>query len=338
MNPYWQAIQTRDRTQDGTFVYGVKTTGVFCRPSCPSRLPLPQNVSYFPVTAQAEAAGFRACKRCRPSDARHPEASLLEAACRFIDSREGVFQLADLAKHMGYSQFHLQRTFKAALGITPRAYAESRRLAALKLNLRNDRSVTDSVYEAGFSSPSRVYENASSHFGMTPATYRKHGQGARITFTIADSPIGRLLIAETEQGVCSIAFGESDSQLEAALKKEFPKAEITQADSPHLATITAHLEGAERLLRLPLDIQATAFQRRVWEHLQTIPYGETRSYSQVARSLNQPTASRAVARACATNPVALAIPCHRVVREGGALSGYRWGLNRKQALLEKERE
>ena len=338
MTAYWKAIETRDRTQDGTFFYGVKTTGVFCRPSCPSRRPLPENVSYFQATAEAEAAGFRACKRCRPADARHPEASLLEAACRFIDGREGVVQLADLAKHMGYSQFHLQRTFKAALGITPRAYAESRRLAALKQSLRNDRSVTDSVYEAGFSSPSRVYENANGHFGMTPATYQKYGQGARITYTIADSPIGRVLIAETARGVCSIAFGDNDSQLEADLTKEFPKAEITRADSAHAAAVAAHLEGADRLLRLPLDIQATAFQRRVWEHLQTIPYGETRSYSQVARDMNQPTASRAVARACATNPVALAIPCHRVVREGGALSGYRWGLDRKRALLEKERK
>ncbi len=319
------------------FVYGVKTTGIFCRLSCPSRQPLPQNVVYFAATADAIAAGFRACKRCRPADERHPEATLMEAACRYIDAHAEGFQLADLAKHMGYSQFHLQRTFKAALGITPRAYGESRRLNALKQNLREDHSVTEALYDAGYSSPSRVYEGSGEHFGMTPATYRKRGRGARIGYTIVDSPLGRLLVAQTQRGVCSIAFGEQDAELEAALTEEFPEAEISRDDSPHVATVVAHLKGQERLLRLPLDIQSTAFQRRVWEHLQTIPYGETRSYSQVAQEIQQPKATRAVARACATNPVALAIPCHRVVREGGALSGYRWGLKRKQALLERER-
>jgi len=335
---YWNAIETRDVSQDGTFVYGVKTTGVFCRPSCPSRRPLSANVQYFNTPAAAQAAGFRPCKRCRPADALHPEANLMEAACRYIDAHTEGFQLASLGRHMGYSPFHIQRSFKSALGITPRAYAESRRVAALKQDLREDRPVTESLYNAGFSSSSRVYENAGAHFGMTPATYRKHGRGTQISFTIASTALGLVLVAQTERGVCSIAFGDTDSELEKSLKEEFSSATITRASSPYVAAVLAHVNGADRLLRLPLDIQATAFQRRVWEQLQKIPYGETRSYSQVARELAQPTAVRAVARACTANPVALAIPCHRVVREGGALSGYRWGLKRKQALLDKERQ
>ena len=262
----------------------------------------------------------------------------MEAACRYIDTHAEGFLMADFARHMGYSPFHLQRLFKTAMGITPRAYAESRRMSILKQNLREGRSVTESLYDAGFSSASRVYEDAASHFGMTPATYKKQGRGAQITYTVVPCPLGLLLVAQTTRGVCSIAFGDSAPDLEAGLQREFSGAQITRADSPHVSAILRHLEGAERLLRLPLDIQSTAFQRRVWEQLQKIPYGETRSYSDIARELQHPTASRAVARACATNPVALAIPCHRVVREGGALSGYRWGLPRKQALLEKERE
>lgn len=335
---YWQAIESRDRSSDGTFVYAVKTTGVFCRPSCPSRRPLLANVQYFDAPAAAEAAGYRACKRCRPADTVHPEASLMKAACRYIEEHREGFQLAAFARHMGYSPFHLQRLFKSALGITPRAYAESLRLAALKQDLRQNRPVTESVFNAGYSSSSRVYESSAANLGMTPATYRKHGSGTQIGFTIAASPFGLVLVAQTARGICSVAFGASESELESALRKEFSSATITRADSPHISALLAHLDGTERLLRLPLDIQATAFQRRVWEQLQRIPYGETRSYSQVAQALEQPTATRAVARACARNPVALVIPCHRVVREGGALSGYRWGIDRKRALLDKERE
>ncbi len=335
---YWQAIESRDGSQDGTFVYAVKTTRIFCRPSCPSRRPLLVNVQYFNAPAAAEAAGYRACKRCRPQDAVHPEASLMGAACRYIEDHREGFQLSGLARHMGYSPFHIQRLFKSALGITPRAYSESRRLAALKKDLRENHPVTESLYNAGYCSSSRVYENSGAQFGMTPATYRKQGRGTQIGFTIAPSSLGLVLVAQTSRGVCSIAFGASESELESALRKEFSSATITKAHSPHIAALLAHLHGTERLLRLPLDIQATAFQRRVWEQLQKIPYGETRSYSKIAQALEQPTAARAVARACAANPVALAIPCHRVVREGGALSGYRWGVNRKQALLDKERE
>lgn len=338
MTSFWQAIATRDRAQDGTFVYAVRSTGIFCRPSCPSRLPLQANVQYFIATADAETAGFRPCKRCRPADARHPEATLMEAACRYIESHAEGFHLANLAAHMGYSQFHLQRRFKATLGITPRAYAESRRVTALKQSLRDKRPVTDAIYEAGFSSPSRVYETAGQHFGMTPATYSKQGKGAQISFTVAPSLLGLLLVAQTERGVCSISFGDTESSLVSALHAEFPQATVVRADSPHIAAVLTHLAGIDRLLRLPLDIQATVFQRRVWDALQKIPYGETRSYSQIASAIEQPTAARAVAQACATNPVALVIPCHRVVREGGALGGYRWGIERKEALLRKEGE
>ena len=238
---------------------------------------------------------------------------------------------------MGYSPFHLQRTFKAVTGVTPRAYAESRRLAALKTGLRSESSVTDALYGAGYQSGSRLYENAHAKLGMTPATYRRSGAGMQIGFTIAASPIGRMLVAETERGVCSICFGDSDDALEQALRAEFSAAEIAPAPGRHIQAILKHLKGEQRSLALPLDIQATAFQRRVWEELQRIPYAETRSYSQIASQLGRPAAARAVARACATNPVAIAIPCHRVVRGDGSLSGYRWGIERKRALLDKER-
>jgi AraC family transcriptional regulator of adaptative response/methylated-DNA-[protein]-cysteine methyltransferase len=296
MTSFWQAIETRDRAQDGTFVYAVKTTGVFCGPSCPSRLPLQANVEYFTAAADAKTAGYRACKRCRPADSRHPEATLMEAACRYIASHAEGFQLAGLAESMGYSHFHLQRQFKAALGITPRAFAESHRVSALKRNLRNNQPVTDAIYEAGFSSPSRVYETADQHFGMTPATYRKRGQGKQISFTIAPSAtLGFLLVAQTERGVRSLAFGDTESALITALHAGFPEADSARAGSRHVAAVLAHLAGTERHLRLPLDIEATVF-------------------------------------------AALAIPCHRVARQGGALSGCRWGIERKSALLRKEGE
>jgi len=323
MTEYWRAIESRDRTMDGVFVYGVATTRIFCRPSCASRQPLPQNVSFFARATEAEAAGYRPCKRCRPEAPQHPATALMEAACRYIEEHAGdSFTLASLARHIGYSPFHLQRTFKAALGVTPRAYAESVRVAAAKQNLRNGARVSEPAF----------------HLGMTPTAYRKGGKGLRITFTVADSPLGRMLVAETGLGVCSITFGDSDEALEQALRTEFNAATITRADSSHTEAVLRHLTGANRILDLPLDIQAAAFQRIVWEQLQKIPYGETRSYAEVASEIGRPTANRAVARACATNPVALVIPCHRVVRETGALSGYRWGIARKQTLLDKERQ
>ena len=335
---YWDAVEQRDRAMDGVFVYAVRTTKIYCRPSCWSRMPNRENVMFFEQAAQAEAAGYRPCLRCRPAAVKHPESALIESACRYIESRvETGFQLASLAKHMGYSPFHLQRTFKAATGVTPRAYAESLRVAALKNGLRQETSVTGALYGAGYSSSSRVYETADAQLGMTPATYARGGAGARIGFTIVDSPLGRMLVAETERGVCSIAFGDSDDELERGLRAEFDAAEIRKAPGHHVEALLKHLAGTERILALPLDIRATAFQRRVWEELQTIPYSETRSYAQIAKQMGRPTASRAVARACATNPVAVAIPCHRVVRGDGALSGYRWGVERKRALLEKER-
>jgi AraC family transcriptional regulator of adaptative response/methylated-DNA-[protein]-cysteine methyltransferase len=338
MTQYWTAVEQRDRAMDGVFVYGVRTTKIYCRPSCPSRVPNRENVMFFERPAQAEDAGFRACLRCRPAAAKHPESALVESACRYIEAHvESGFDLRSLAKHMGYSAFHMQRTFKAVTGVTPRAYAESLRVAALKNGLRQESSVTGALYGAGYSSSSRVYEKADAQLGMTPATYAKGGAGVRIGYTIADSPLGRMLVAETARGVCSIAFGDSDDELERGLHAEFSAAEIRPAAGRHVEALLKHIAGGTRALALPLDIRATAFQRRVWEELQTIPYAETRSYAQIARQLGRPAASRAVARACAANPVALAIPCHRVVRGDGSPSGYRWGIERKRALLTKER-
>lgn len=338
MKQYWTAVEQRDRAMDGVFVYGVRTTKIYCRPSCPSRVPNHENVTFFERPAQAEASGYRACLRCRPAALKHPQADAVESACRYIEGHiETGFSLASLAKHMGYSAFHMQRTFKAVTGVTPRAYAEPLRVAALKDGLRKRNSVTGALYGAGYSSSSRVYETSDAQLGMTPATYAKGGAGASIGYTIADSPLGRMMVAETERGVCSIAFGDSDADLARSLRTEFYAADIRCTPGKHVESILAHLAGGTRALALPLDIRATAFQRRVWEELQAIPYAETRSYAQIAQQLGRPTASRAVARACATNPVALAIPCHRVVRGDGSLSGYRWGIERKRAILAKER-
>jgi AraC family transcriptional regulator of adaptative response/methylated-DNA-[protein]-cysteine methyltransferase len=338
MKQYWTAVEERDRAMDGIFVYGVRTTKIYCRPSCPSRVPNRENVAFFERPSQAEEAGYRACLRCRPAAAKHPESALVESACRYIEAHvESGFDLASLARHMGYSAFHMQRMFKAVTGVTPRAYAQSLRVAALKHALRHETSVTGALYGAGYSSSSRVYETADAQLGMTPATYARGGAGVSIGYAIADSPLGRMLVAETGRGVCSIAFGDSDEELTRGLHAEFSAAEIRPVTRRHVESLLKHLEGGTRALTLPLDIRATAFQRRVWQELQAIPYAETRSYAQIARQLGRPTASRAVARACAANPVALAIPCHRVVRGDGSPGGYRWGIERKRALLAKER-
>ena len=339
---YWDAVAGRDRGMDGVFLYAVITTGVYCRPSCPSRRPRPENVIFFRTQEAALRAGFRACKRCKPD--RTPvanfNAELVEKVCRYIDAHpDGPVTLEALGRAIGLSPFHLQRTFKAFTGITPRAYAESRRLQALKAGLRDGHSVTRSLYDAGYGSSSRLYEGASSKLGMTPARYRKQGSGVTIRFTIAPTPIGQMLLAATRQGVCSVEFGESEKTLEAGLRREYPRAEIARSDkdlAPSVRAILKRIRGQETKA-LPLDIQATAFQRLVWEQLQAIPYGATRSYSEVARRMGRPKAARAVARACASNPVAVAIPCHRVVREDGDAGGYRWGMERKQKLLALEK-
>jgi AraC family transcriptional regulator of adaptative response/methylated-DNA-[protein]-cysteine methyltransferase len=338
---YWEALVSRDPRLEGVFYYAVVTTGVYCRPTCKSRLPKRENVRFFDDPTTAERAGFRPCKRCRPLDPTAPDAraQMVEKACRLIQSHAGEpVTLAALGRDLHVSPFHLQRTFKEVTGVTPKAYADTCRIQLLKTGLQDGHSVTRALYDAGYGSSSRLYESADAHLGMTPAAYRKGGAGLTIRYSVVDSPAGKLLVAATERGVCSIQFGDSASELRDALAAEFGSSVLVEeAPGPAAKAIVEHLEGHPLRAPLPLDIRATAFQRRVWEHLQTIPYGQTESYGEVARQIGQPSASRAVARACATNPVAVAIPCHRVVRNDGGLGGYRWKIERKKALLDKER-
>ena len=330
----WQAVLARDRRFDGAFVYAVRSTGIYCRPSCASRRPRRTQVTFFPIPEAAEREGFRACRRCHPADAngRDPVVTLVREACRAI---------ADGARPRGDSR-RLARAFKRVLGITPRAYAEARRVSRFKQELKRRKHVSPALYEAGYSSTSRVYEHAHEQLGMTPATYARGGSGVGIAYVTVPTALGNLLVAATERGVCRVALGESAAALEAELIAEFPAARVVADKSGKLhgwvAAILAYLAGSEPDLDLPLDIRATAFQRRVWQELQKIPFGQTRSYGEVARRIGKPTATRAVAQACATNPVALVIPCHRVVRENGDLGGYRWGVDRKEALLKREQD
>jgi len=343
----WQAVLAQDRAWDGRLFYGVRSTGIYCKPSCPSRRPRRDQVEFFFDTAGAEYAGFRACKRCHPNQPHRADAQLqaVERACHYIREsivhadQDATLSLEELGAHAGMSPFHLQRIFKRATGLTPKQYIAGCRLASFKQELRlNRRNVTEATYEAGYSSGSRVYERANQEMGMTPATYRKGAAGVAIEYALVACSLGHLLVARTARGVCSVQLGDSERDLEKAMKNEFPKAELTlTAKRPGwLAEVVATVEGRATEERLPLDIRMTAFQRRVYEALLRIPAGETRSYQQVADAIGAHTACRAVARACATNPVAVVIPCHRVVRGDGALSGYRWGVERKRALLGRE--
>ncbi len=339
----WQAVLARDASQDGQFVFAVSSTGVYCRPSCPARRPRRENVTFFSKPDQAEKAGYRACLRCRPKAiGGNGTTETVKAMCRYIEQHlDEPLTLARLGSEFHQSPFHLQRTFKSVLGITPRAYADSCRMNQLKDNLRAGHSVTRSMYDAGYSSSSRLYERTASQLGMTPDKYRRGAIAAPIRYTFTDSPLGRMLIAATDKGICAIQFANSDGELEQGLKHEFPFANRRRDDDAMQAwkkDLLRQMRGQRVNTALPLDIQATAFQRRVWSHLQSIPFGATRSYAAVAKAIGQPTATRAVARACATNPVAVAIPCHRVVRESGGIGGYRWGVERKKALLAMETE
>jgi AraC family transcriptional regulator of adaptative response/methylated-DNA-[protein]-cysteine methyltransferase len=337
----WDAVLARDSAHDGEFVFAVSSTGVYCRPSCAARRPRRENVAFFSHPEQAEKAGFRACLRCRPrSVSGNPQSDWAKEVCRYIEQHlDEPVTLERLGKVFRQSSFHLQRRFKAALGITPREYGDSCRLRLLKRNLQAGDNVTRAMYDAGYGSSSRLYEKTASQLGMTPDKYRRGAIAATVRYAIADSPLGRMLVAATDKGVCAIQFARSDGELIEGLKHEFPFA-VRKPDQGGLQawveTLLATMTGHESNAALPLDIRATAFQRRVWTYLQSIPFGTTRSYSQVAKAIGQPSASRAVARACATNPVAVAIPCHRVVREDGSISGYRWGVERKKALLEME--
>jgi AraC family transcriptional regulator of adaptative response/methylated-DNA-[protein]-cysteine methyltransferase len=337
-------VLAHDAGRDGTFVYAVRSTGVYCRPSCPSVRPRRAQVVFFPVPEAAERFGFRPCRRCRPRQARaaDPHVALVRSACRYMeDNLETSLTLAALGKNLGLSPAHFQRIFKRITGISPRQYADACRLGRLKTRLKDRQTVTTALYEAGYGSTSRLYERASSHLGMTPATYQRGGRNTRIRFSVVACPLGRLLLAGTDRGVCAVYLGDADGPLEATLRQEFPAAEVARDDAglnEWAAAVVDHLRGGQPHLDLPLDVQATAFQWRVWQELRAIPYGSTRSYRAVAEALGQPSAARAVARACATNPVSVVIPCHRVVREDGGLGGYRWGLPRKQALLAQEQQ
>jgi AraC family transcriptional regulator of adaptative response/methylated-DNA-[protein]-cysteine methyltransferase len=338
----WNAVSSKDKNFDGQFVFAVSSTGIYCRPSCPSRRPRREHVSFFQLPQAAEQAGFRACLRCHPRKASviDPQVEMTQRVCRLIEDSIGEpMTLARLSELIGVSSFHLQRTFKSIMGISPSQYAEGCRVNRFKQSVRSGEAITSAIYDAGYGSSSRLYEAAPSQLGMTPATYGKGGRGVLINYAIVECQLGKLLVAATSKGVCSVKLGDSDATLKAELLKEFPSAEIRHDEKPLISSVKAvvdYLSHKSPHIDLPLDIQATAFQRQVWEQLRAIPYGETYSYSEVAKAIGQQKAVRAVARACATNPVALVIPCHRVVREDKSLGGYRWGVERKRQLLAQE--
>jgi AraC family transcriptional regulator, regulatory protein of adaptative response / methylated-DNA-[protein]-cysteine methyltransferase len=338
----WEAVRRRDSASVPAFVFAVTTTGIYCRPECPARRPQRRNVQFFVDTCEARNAGFRACLRCHPDDARSPRAELVAKACRWLESRVGErAALQALAAACGVSPFHLHRVFRQELGITPRQYAEALREGAWRHHLKSGASVLDAIFAAGYGSAGRAYATTHSALGMTPARYQQGALAMHIRYTTFHTALGQVLIAATSQGVCFLSLGDDAAILIEALREEFPRASLEETSDgfdSYRKAVEEHLAGVSPRLDLPLDVQATAFQKRVWDALNRIPYGETRSYREIAASLGQPTATRAVARACATNPVSLAIPCHRAVRTSGHLAGYRWGLERKARLLALERE
>lgn len=332
----------RDSSLDGRFVYAVTSTGVFCRPSCPSRLPRPERVRFFDTTTAAELAGFRACRRCHPNrDARTaPIADAIRRASRYLtEHADNTVPLSQLAKLSHVSASHLHREFKRSLGLSPREYQAACRADRFRKQLQAGRGVTTAMYEAGYGSPSRIYESAPTGRGMPPATYRRGGAGAEVGFTIVRCPLGWLLVAATGKGVCAVKLGDTPETLEADLRREFSSSVITPnhlVPREWVSTLVDRLRGTGHDVALPLDVRGTAFQWRVWRALQQIPSGETRSYSDIAREVGRPSAVRAVANACASNPVCLVVPCHRVVAKNGELGGYRWGTRRKERLLASE--
>jgi AraC family transcriptional regulator of adaptative response/methylated-DNA-[protein]-cysteine methyltransferase len=339
----WAALVQRDPQADGAFLYGVKTTGIYCRPTCPSRLPNRENVRFFDTPRAAEEAGFRPCKRCDPQSPHRQDRQrqTVLQVCRLIETSDEPPALADLAAAVGLSPFYLHRTFKRIVGVTPKQYAMEQRLNRVRAHLQDSPTVTDAIYEAGFASSSRFYEEAGMTLGMKPSTYRKGGRGARIRFAAAQCSLGWALIAATDQGVCTIDLGDAPGPLEDRLRARFPESELVEGDSEFVRwteQILAFLDAPRGSLDIPLDILGTAFQRRVWLALREVPPGSTASYGEIAARIGRPQAARAVAQACASNPLAVAVPCHRVVRKDGELGGYRWGIERKRMLLEREAE
>jgi len=343
----WKAVLARDATQDGRFFYGVVTTGVYCRPSCPSRKPLLNNVRFYTTGAEAERDGLRACFRCGPAACENGNKLTVQRLCEFICEKCGqpeAISLNELSRKAGLSPFHLQRIFKKIVGVSPKQYAESCRMGDFKTHLRARGSVTEAIYEAGFGSSSRAYERVDSKLGMTPAEYKNGGRGLQISYLSSGSPLGTMMIGATDRGLCFLQFADSAEELFSLLRAEYPFASLQEKSKPYPELLEQAMDGLHRYLQkerprldLPLDVRATAFQLRVWKYLQSIPYGQVQSYSEIAVALDQPGAARAVARACASNRVAIAIPCHRVIRGDGGLGGFKWGLERKRFLLDSER-
>jgi len=339
----WAAVLARDHAYDGAFVFAVRTTGVYCRPGCPARRPKPENVVFFGSAQAAEAAGFRACLRCRPDaatgDGAHFHSVL--GACRLIAESETPPTLGALADAVGMSRFHFQRVFKRELGMTPKQYADAQRQARARAALRSAATVTEALYDAGYDSAARFYAQAGRALGMSPGDYKAGGRGQAIWYALADSALGRVLVAGTARGLCAIFFGDADAALEAELRTCFPNARLVAADEAMrewVAEAVAYIDMPKGVFQLPLDIQGTAFQQKVWAALRDIPFGETATYAELARRVGAPAATRAVASACGANPAAVAVPCHRVLRSDGGLGGYRWGIERKRRLLDRERD
>ena len=354
----WQQVLARDASADGQFVYAVRSTKIYCRPSCPSRRPMRKNVAFFSTPHAATEAGYRACLRCDPDHAApkaDPHAAAVGAVARYLDRHcDTLTSLTELGRIAGLNPFNLQRSFTRILGVSPREYARARKMERFKVEVRksssgpaarfgpaNESRITDAIYQAGFSSSSRVYEHAAEEIGATPGELRSRGKGLTIRYAVAESPLGLMLVAATDTGICSIAFADTEAELEAQLNDHFSNARLLR-DEAALAsavqTMLGQLSEHPSSIDLPFEVRATAFQRRVWKALQDIPRGETRSYSEIAREIGRPDAVRAVARAIASNPIAVVVPCHRVIGKDGSLAGYRWGVDRKRALLESEKK
>ena len=341
LDPRWASVMARDRAADGTFYYSVRTTGVYCRPSCAARLANPRNVRFHPTCADAEQAGFRACKRCKPGQPSLEEehAAAVARACRLIEGADEAPSLADLAHAAGLSPYHFHRVFKTVTGVTPKAYAAAHRAERVRDELKRNDTVTQAIYASGFNSSGRFYAASDAMLGMTPRAFRNGGTNTEIQFAIGECSLGAILVAKSAKGICAILLGDDPDALLRDLQDRFPRAELVGGDAGFEATVAqvvGFVEAPGLGLDLPLDVRGTAFQQRVWQALRDIPAGSTASYTDIAERIGQPTAVRAVAAACAANALAVAIPCHRVVRTGGALSGYRWGVERKRVLLARE--